>query len=273
MVRLELDFSVGHGPSRPQRGPRCGCRRGSRCATNAQPPRAPKGHRTRRCQSGQPFGLRAPRATRSIPGASPHGHGERRVLRFECRDTLRLAAVLQPMGAPRAAPWDGGVRHWWTYPRDAAATFACLDFSALVTGGRARAGRAPAEKGTPTHRPATAGRGPACPAGAVVPAATECRVGRRRRAAAPCSGPLPHTYPGLGAHAASLAAQRRAGARLHGGRSREVGAVSARDVGGLAGQWRAGARAVVHGVPVGVRHGHMPLLPWGYPPPFWVTLG
>ena len=100
-----------HGPSRPQRGPRCGCRRGSRCATNAQPPRAPKGHRKRRCQSGQPFGLRAPRATRSIPGASPHGHGERRVLRFECRDTLRLAAVHEPMGAPRAAPWDGGVRH------------------------------------------------------------------------------------------------------------------------------------------------------------------
>ena len=57
-----------------------------------------------------------------------------------------------------------------------------------------------------------------------------------------------------------------------GGRSREVGAVSARDVGGLAGQWRAGARAVVRGVSVGVRHGPEQLpsgltprgIPWGY---------
>ena len=178
--------------------------------------RTPKVHRKRRFQSGQSFGLGAPRATRSSPGASPHCHGERRVLRFECSDTLRLAAVHEPMGAPRATPCDSGVRHWWTYPRDAAANFAFLDVSALVTGGRARAGSAPAEKGTPTHRPATAGRGPAYPAGAVVPAATACRVGRRRRAAAPCSGPT----TGLGAHAASLAAQRRAGARLRGGRMR-----------------------------------------------------
>ena len=96
---------------RPHRGTRCGCRRGSRCATNAHPPRAPKGHRKRRFQSSQPFGLRAPRATRSIPGASPHSHGERRVLRFECSGTLRLAAVHEPMGAPRAAPCNGGVRH------------------------------------------------------------------------------------------------------------------------------------------------------------------
>ena len=59
-----------HVPSRPHRGTRCGCRRGSRCATNAQPPRAPQGHRKRRFQSGQPFGRRAPRATRSIPGAA-----------------------------------------------------------------------------------------------------------------------------------------------------------------------------------------------------------
>ena len=57
------------------------------------------------------------------------------------------------------------------------------------------------------------------------------------------------------------------------GRSREVGAVEARDVGGLAGQWRAGARAVVRGVSVGVRHGPEQLpsglapprgIPWGY---------
>ena len=62
-----------------------------------------------------------------------------------------------------------------------------------------------------------------------------------------------YTHPGLDAHAASLSAvassalvrlvaQRRAGERLRSGRSREVGAVSARDVGGLAGQWRADAR-------------------------------
>ena len=53
---------------------------------------------------------------------SRRSHGERRVLRFECSDTLRLAAVHEPMGAPRATPCDSGVRHWWTYPRDAAAT-------------------------------------------------------------------------------------------------------------------------------------------------------
>ena len=40
----------------------------------------------------------------------------------------------------------------------------------------------------------------------------------------------------------------------------------ARDVGGLAGQWRAGARAVVRGVSVGVRHGPEQL-PSGLPPP------
>ena len=195
LTRFDQRHDIGHGPYRPHRGPRCGCRRGSRCATNAQPPRAPKGHRKRRFQSGQPFGLRAPRATRSIPGAATVSAAccaSSAATRYAWRRSTNRWARLGRRHATVACDIVG------TYPRDAAATFACLDVSALVTGGRARAGSAPAEKGTPTHRPATAGRGPACPAGAVVPAATACRVGRRRRAAAPCSGPPTRHLPRFG---------------------------------------------------------------------------
>ena len=88
---------------------------------NAQPPRAPKGHRKRRFQSGQPFGLRAPRATRSIPGAATVS-----------------AACCASSAAPRYA-WRRSTNRWARLGRHHA-TVAC-DINGHIRGTRPRRSR------------------------------------------------------------------------------------------------------------------------------------